>query len=363
MVMIPVTKPFLPPKEEYQEVVDEVWNSGWLTNSGPLVNQLEAKLAKKLKVSNLLFVANGTLALQLSIKALELQGDIITTPFSFVATTSSIVWENCNPVFVDIDKETLNIDSAKIEASITPNTAAILATHVYGNPCDVFEIERIAKKYALKVIYDGAHAFGVEVNGVSIFEFGDITICSTHATKIFHTVEGGFVVTKSNELHNTIKQMTNFGFKDALSFSRLGINTKNSEFHAAMGIVNLKYVEENFKLRKELCLTYDDLLDEFVNKPSWCSNATNSYSYYPVLFNSEKELKACQKALEKEDIYTRRYFYPLLSESLPYVSKVSLSVAEEVSKTILCLPLYRALSKVQVEKICSIIQTVLITIR
>ena len=357
--MISVNKPFLPPKEEYQKIIGTIWESGWLTNSGPLVKELQTKLAKELNVSNLIFVANGTLALQLAIKALNLKGEIITTPFSFVATTSSIVWEGCKPVFVDINNDNLNINAAKIEAAITPNTSAILATHVYGNPCDVIEIERIAEKHNLKVIYDGAHAFGVEVDGKSIFEFGDISICSTHATKIFHTIEGGFIVTKDKTLFNSIKQMTNFGFKDSVSFSNLGINAKNSEFHAAMGIVNLNYIEENLSYRKKLCLLYDELLDKIVRRPIWSKNSTEAYSYYPILFGTEEELQICQKALQEEDIFPRRYFYPLLSESLPYVDSLKLTVAEEVSKTVLCLPLYRELSFKEVEKICSVIHLAL----
>src|SRR5690554_3655991 len=198
--MIPVTKPFLPPQEEYIKVLNRIWDSNILTNMGPLAKELEMKLSKHLDVSNLLFVTNGTIALQMAIKALDLKGEVITTPFSFVATTSSIVWEGCKPVFVDIDEESLNIDPTKIEAAITNKTSAILATHVFGNPCDVVAIEKIAKKHNLKVIYDGAHAFGVQINGKSVFEYGDISTCSLHATKLYHSGEGGFVVTNDAEL-------------------------------------------------------------------------------------------------------------------------------------------------------------------
>src|SRR5690554_100793 len=198
--MIPVTKPFLPPLEEYKKYIDGIWQRQWLTNMGPLASELEMKLKEHLKVKHLLFVTNGTVALQMAIKALDLKGEIITTPFSFVATTSSIVWEGCTPVFVDIDKHSLCIDPTKIEEAITENTTAILATHVYGNPCDVVAIEKIAKKHNLKVIYDGAHAFGVQVKGKSVFEYGDISTCSLHATKLYHSGEGGFVVTNDAEL-------------------------------------------------------------------------------------------------------------------------------------------------------------------
>ena len=198
--MIPITKPFLPPQNEYQQLVDGIWKRQWLTNMGPLASELEMQLKKFLEVNHLLFVTNGTVALQMAIKALGIKGEIITTPFSFVATTSSIVWEGCTPIFVDIDKNSLNIDHTLIEAAITPNTQAILATHVYGNPCDVEAIDKIAKKYNLKVIYDGAHAFNVKTNGKSIFEYGDISTCSLHATKLYHSIEGGLIVTKYPEL-------------------------------------------------------------------------------------------------------------------------------------------------------------------
>ncbi|GAE63812.1 putative aminotransferase [Chryseobacterium indologenes NBRC 14944] len=198
--MIPVTKPFLPPKEEYNAYLEGIWKRNWLTNMGPLASQLEMELKKYLKVNHLLFVTNGTIAIQMAIKALEITGEIITTPFSFIATTSTIVWEGCTPVFVDIDSKSLCIDPNKIEQAITENTQAILATHVYGNPCDVEAIEIIAKKYNLKVIYDAAHAFGVKLNGKSIFEYGDISTCSLHATKLYHTVEGGLIITKNPDI-------------------------------------------------------------------------------------------------------------------------------------------------------------------
>ena len=246
-MIIPITKPFLPPLEEYQKYLEGIWKRQWLTNMGPLASELEMKLKEHLGLKHLLFVTNGTVALQMAIKALDLQGEIITTPFSFVATTSSIVWEGCTPVFADIDKDTLNIDATKIEAAITDKTTAILATHVYGNPCDVVAIEEIAKKHNLKVIYDGAHAFGVEVNGRSIFEYGDISICSLHATKLYHSGEGGLIVTKDSVLLKKIASMRNFGFAGSEAFSELGINGKNSEFHAAMGLANIPHIEADRK--------------------------------------------------------------------------------------------------------------------
>lgn len=358
--MTPVAKPFLPPKEEYDSIISTIWDSQWLTNSGPIASELEKRLSDKLKVKNLLFVSNGTIALQLSIKALNLEGEIITTPFSFVATTSSICWEQCSPVFVDIDKNTLNIDPSKIEEAITPNTSAILATHVYGNSCDVVAIEEIANKHNLKVIYDGAHAFGVEINGKSIFEYGDITICSTHATKIYHTVEGGLIVTKDKDLHHKIKSMRNFGFKNEVSFEYLGTNAKNSEFHAAMGLVNLNHFSSNWNKRQQLSLLYDSLLKGIIKKQIWNDDTSFAYSYYPVIFNTEAELLEVQSSLKQNNIIARRYFYPLLSSSLPYVSEnETLPIADSISKKILCLPLFFDLSEDTVREISEIIQMVL----
>ncbi|MBF1098541.1 MAG: DegT/DnrJ/EryC1/StrS family aminotransferase, partial [Riemerella sp.] len=255
--MIPVTKPFLPPKEEYLKYIDGIWNRQWLTNMGPLASQLEMELKEFLDVQHLLFVTNGTVAIQMAIKALDITGEIITTPFSFVATTSSIVWEGCTPIFVDICPESLCIDADKIEDAITEKTQAILATHVYGNPCDVVKIEQIAKKHNLKVIYDAAHAFGVKVNGKSVFEYGDISTCSLHSTKLYHSVEGGLIITQNPDLLKKLASIRNFGISGFDSFSELGINGKNSEFHAAMGLANLKHTEAIHNQRKKLSECYD----------------------------------------------------------------------------------------------------------
>ncbi|HET8573171.1 MAG TPA: DegT/DnrJ/EryC1/StrS family aminotransferase [Edaphocola sp.] len=354
--MIPVTKPFLPPMEEYTKFLRRVWESQWLTNMGPMANELEEKLKEYLHVSNLLFVTNGTIALQLAIKALDLKDEIITTPFSFVATTSSIVWEGCQPVFVDIDKDTLNIDPSKIEAAITQKTSAILATHVYGNPCDVDAIQQIADRYNLKVIYDGAHAFGVTINGKSVFEFGDISICSLHATKLYHSVEGGFIVTKSEEDSKKIASMRNFGFAGPVAFDELGINGKNSEFHAAMGLVNLKYLAAINEKRRQLTERYDEhLLNMNIFAPAWHQQATKNYAYYPIVLGSEATVELCMKKLAEHEIFARRYFYPSLARTLPYVEEKSMLITEDISKRVLCLPLYCDLSLEAVDTICKII--------
>ncbi len=354
--MIPVTKPFLPPQGEYEKYLTGIWQRQWLTNMGPLASDLEMRLKEYLNLNYLLFVTNGTVALQMAIKALDLKGEIITTPFSFVATASSIVWEGCLPVFVDIEKETLNIDPKKIEESITDKTSAILATHVYGNPCDVAAIEKIAKKHNLKVIYDGAHAFGVQINGRSIFEYGDISTCSLHATKLFHSVEGGIIITKDRMLLKKLAFMRNFGFNGPEAFAELGINGKNSEYHAAMGLANLNHVDSIFKNRKAIAKRYDEKLKNLkVKRPVWHPGSENNYAYYPVVFEKEELLLKCMEYLQLNEIYTMRYFYPSLANTLPYVQHKHLEITDSISKCVLCLPLYHDLTLEEVDMICRLI--------
>lgn len=358
--MIPVTKPFLPPLSDYHVYLTEIWQRKWLTNMGPLANDLELKLKNHLNLNHLHFVTNGTIALQISIKALSLQGEIITTPFSFIATTSSIVWEGAKPVFVDIDEHTLNIDATKIESAINENTSAILATHVYGNPCDVFAIEKIARKYNLKVIYDGAHAFGVNINGQSIFNFGDISTCSLHATKLYHSIEGGFIVAQDPTLSKRLAQIRNFGFSGSETFSELGINGKNSEFHAAMGLVNLNYFSEIHEKRKILSERYLSNLEGVkVSYQKWHVNSENNYAYFPLIFESEEIMLKCVEELNSNQIFTRRYFYPSLASALPYLSTQKLNITDDVSKRILCLPLYTDLTFDEVDTITNLIKKVL----
>lgn len=351
--MIPVTKPFLPPQEEYQRLVDGIWKRKWLTNMGPLASDLEMNLKDYLRINHLLYVTNGTVALQMAIKALNITGEIITTPFSFIATTSTIVWEGCAPVFVDIDEKSLNIDVTKIEAAITERTEAILATHVYGNPCDVQAIDKIAKKHNLKVIYDGAHAFGVQINGKSIFEYGDISTCSLHATKLYHSIEGGLIITKNAELLKKLAYIRNFGISGFDSFAELGINGKNSEFHAAMGLVNLKYIQEIHEKRKGLTMHYNTKLKGLkAYRPLWHSESSENYSYYPIVIESEELLLNIKTFLDGHEIFTRRYFYPSLANTLPYLVPQDLEVTDTVSKRVLCLPLYYDLSIEEIDLIC-----------
>lgn len=354
--MIPVTKSFLPPAEEYQAVLKRAWDAGWITNRGELVIELENLLRHYLGLEYMTLTTNGTIPLQLAIKAMGLKGEIITTPFSYVATTSAIVWENCTPVFVDIHPEYLTIDEAKIEAAITPKTSAILATHVFGNPCDVDAISRIAEKHNLKVIYDGAHAFGVNYKGKSVLTYGDVVTCSFHATKIFHTGEGGAMICNNQALHDTLFYHHNFGHNGPLEFHGLGINAKMSELQAAMGLVVFRHLPEIFEARKKITTAYDRLLSgKKLQRLSIRPEAEWNYSYYPVLFESEKQLLEITAELNANDIFPRRYFYPSLN-TLPYLTeKKSCPHSETVSRTVLSLPLYHSLDMETVEKVSGII--------
>ena len=353
--MIPITKPFMPPAEEYEAYIKKIWDSEWLTNNGPLVQELENELKSNLGVKHLLYLGNGTVALQFAIKSLGLEGDILTTPFSYVATTSSIVWEGCSPVFVDIDPETLNMDPDLIEDSITANTTAILATHVFGNPCDIESIMRIAAKHRLKVIFDASHCFGSEYRGKSVYEFGDISTASFHATKLYQTVEGGAIITKDPEIARRVDYMRNFGHDGPLNYDGVGINGKNSEFHAAMGLVNLKYINSVLASRKNQFLLYDTLLEGLNAKtPFVVSAAKPNHSYYPLIFHDEATLVKTQNELRKAQIFTRRYFYPGLNK-LAYVKRQETPVCDEVSPRILCLPLYFTLKKQEQERIARIV--------
>ncbi|HRP18489.1 MAG TPA: DegT/DnrJ/EryC1/StrS family aminotransferase [Ginsengibacter sp.] len=353
--MIPVTKPFLPPIEDYKEYLDGIWGRNWLTNQGPLTVELERRLKDYLHLNHLYYVGSGMVALQIAIKALDLKGEIITTPFSYVATTSCIAWEGCKPVFVDIDSETLNIDPTKIEAAITPKTTAILATHCFGNACDIEAIELVAVKYNLKVIYDAAHCFGSKYKGKSIFEFGDISIVSFHATKLYHTIEGGALFTNDALTARRIRYMRNFGHSGPIEFETMGINGKNSEFHAAMGLVNLKYIDEIIGNRQDLSAVYDVELGDCVGRPTISSDCQFNYAYYPVLFVSEAELLVVLKELNENDIFPRRYFYPPLTQ-LPYVETTEVPICKDISRRILCLPLYHTLAKSEVQTIAGMIR-------
>jgi len=353
--LINVTKTFLPPQEEYNAILKKAWDAGWITNRGALVKELETQLKQFLKVPNILAMTNGTLPLQIAIKALGLTGEIITTPFSYVATTSSIVWEGCTPVFVDIHPEYLTIDETKIEAAITDKTSAILATHVFGNPCEVEAIEQLAKKYNLKVIYDAAHCFGVQYKGRSIFEFGDVSTCSFHATKLFHTGEGGAIFTKDKALYDRLFYHHNFGHEGKEVFQGLGINAKMSELQAAMGLAVFPYMKNIMDGRKTASERYSIGLKATHIKCLKIRPETEwNHSYFPILFPHESFLLRSLKALEAENIVPRRYFYPSLN-SLPYLETGSVVISENISKRILCLPLFYGISQSDQDKIIAII--------
>lgn len=357
--MIPVTKPYLPNIEKYKRYVGEIYERQWLTNNGPLVQEFELQLKNYLNVKDLLYLSNGTLALQLAIKALNLTGEIITTPFSYVATTSSIVWEGCAPVFVDIDPETLNIDPLKIEAAITPNTSAILATHCFGNSCDIDAIDLLAKKHNLKVIYDAAHCFGTKYNGKCIFEYGDISTTSLHATKLMHSVEGGLVFAKDEEVLHRLSYMRNFGHDGPEKFNGVGINAKNSEFHAAMGLCVLEDFKNILEKRKLQSTKYTELLKGFpIQHIEIQEGCDFNFAYYPILFKNEAITLRVKTALEKEEIFTRRYFYPSLS-SLDYVKSKQTPLSDDCSSRILCLPLFHELTYTAQVEIVSVINSAL----
>lgn len=353
--MIPVTKSFLPPIEEYVDVVGRAFKAEWLTNRGQLVQELESKLKSYLNVSNILITNNGTIPLQIALKLLGNGGEIITTPFSYVATTAAIVWENCTPIFVDINPNNLTIDASKIEAEITSKTTCILATHVFGNPCDIEEIQRIAEKHNLKVIYDAAHCFGVQYKGKSIFEYGDISTCSFHATKLFHTGEGGAVFCKDSELFHKIYYSHNFGHNGPLEFYGLGINGKISELHAAMGLAVFPHLNEIISQRKNVTELYDELLDFSKIKKIELREGTEwNHSYYPIIFKSPEELLIILEKLNNQNIFPRRYFYPSLN-TIAYTKGNSMPISEGIASRIICLPLYVGLKKDQIELISKIV--------
>lgn len=354
--MIPVTKTFFPPLSEYNKYLERIWSNKWLTNRGELVNELEEKLKNTLEVPEIVLTTNGTLPLQIALKILALNGEVITTPFSYVATTSAIVWENCKPVFVDIHPQYLTIDETKIEAAITDKTTAILATHVFGNPCHVEKIEEIAKKYKLSVIYDAAHCFGVKYKGESIFNYGDVSTCSFHATKLFHTGEGGAMICKNATLHHKLFYSHNFGHDGPEKFFGLGINAKMSELQAAMGLSVLPYINEIKEKRKEIITFYNNNLDfSRIRKLKIRENTEWNYSYYPVIFEKEDILIKVQAKLNSLNIFPRRYFYPSLNTLNYGEDTLTMNTSESIASSVLCLPIFHNLKMVQLERICDLI--------
>lgn len=353
--MINVTKTFFPPLEEYNKQLERVWKNEWLTNRGELLQELEVKVKDYLGTSSIIIMNNGTIPLQIALKILGDKGEIITTPFSYVATSAAIVWENCTPIYVDIHPEYLTIDETKIEASITSKTTAILATHVFGNPCNIEVIESIAKKHNLNVIYDAAHCFGTTYKGKSIFEYGDVSTCSFHATKLFHTGEGGALFASDETLRNKLFYSHNFGHNGPLDFHGLGINGKISELQAAMGLSVLPHMGEVIASRKKTVKLYNQKLNfDNLKGLRLRENTDWNNSYYPVIFKSECKLLEVQNALNKEGIHPRRYFYPSLN-TIKFLKGEEMPVSESISSCIMCLPLYKDIAENDLENICSII--------
>lgn len=353
-----VTKPFMPTLSEYSEILEKIWERGVLTNQGPCVQELERKMKEYLSVSNFQYLTNGTIALQLALNALKItDGEVITTPFSYVATVSSILWERCTPVFVDIEPDNFTIDTRKIRAAITSKTKAIMGVHVFGYACDVDEIDLIAKEYNLKVIYDGAHAFGAKYKGKSLLSYGDISTLSFHATKLFHTIEGGACIIKDNDVSDRLDLAKRFGHNGDIHY-QLGINGKTSEFHAAMGLANFPYISSIISARRTISEIYDKLLDNLLERPRNQDDLEYNYAYYPVVFKSEKHLLDAFSELNKKDIYPRRYFYPSLNQ-LPYLNYKDCDISEDISKRIACLPFYVGLTEDEQQLIVETIKNVI----
>lgn len=339
----------MPPLEVYMDYVSDIWHRSHLTNHGPLVVELEGKLKSYLGVPHLSLVANGTMALQLALNCYGIgDGEVITTPFSYVATVSSILWQGCTPVFVDIDPHTYSINPDDIEARITPKTRAILAVHVFGYPCAVEKIEAIAKAHNLKVIYDGAHGFGCTYKGKSLLSYGDAITCSFHATKLFHMGEGGAVIVPCEQVDQTVQLSRSFGHVND-DHHCLGINGKVSELHAALGLSNFPYIDEIIQERKKIHDWYDLYLQGSLSRPHCPQDFEYNYSYYPVVFSSQEALLRVFKGLAEKNIYPRRYFYPSLNQ-LPYVPDAQgCPISEDIASRIACLPLYGGLTQEEVK--------------
>lgn len=360
---ITVTSPLLPSLEEFVPYLQKIWDNKWLTNNGEMHQKLESALAEYLGVEYISLFSNGTLALITALQALNITGEVITTPYSFVATTHSIFWNKCTPVFVDVEPKYYNIDPTKIEAAITEKTTAIMPVHVYGNPADTDAIQKIADKYGLKVIYDGAHAFAVKKNGVSILNSGDLSVLSFHATKIYSTIEGGAVICHSQEMKHHIDNLKNFGFRGETVVEEPGINAKLNEVQAAYGLLSLKYIDEAIAKRKQIVEHYRaSLKNTFgISFLPEQNNVEHNYAYFPIFVDEAKygmSRDALYDKLKSNNILGRRYFYPLISTFEPYrelSSAQNLPMAQKAAEQVICLPLYPDLGSEDVERIINLI--------
>ncbi|MDD5297988.1 MAG: DegT/DnrJ/EryC1/StrS family aminotransferase [Rhodocyclaceae bacterium] len=361
---ITVTQPFLPPLADFIPYLEQIWESKWLTNAGPFHQQLEVALAEYLGIGHVALFANGTLALVTALQTLRISGEVITTPYSFVATAHSLLWNGIQPVFVDIDPVTFNLDPAKVEAAITPRTTAILAVHIYGQPCDVAALQRIADTYGLKLIYDAAHAFGVQDEGGSVLRHGDLSILSFHATKVFNTFEGGAIVCPDAKTKQRIDYLKNFGFADETVVMAPGINGKMNEVQAAFGLLQLQYIDQALARRRELDSLYRRGLAKVpgLSCLSIVGNVRWNHAYFPILVTPDYALTRDElyQKLRANNIFSRRYFYPLISDfpmyrGLPSAAPANLPTAREVSDRVLCLPLYPALTNEDVDCILELV--------
>lgn len=359
-----VTQPYLPPLDEFLPYLERIWESKILTNGGPSHQQLEQALCEYLGVEHIALFTNGTIALVTALQALRITGEVITTPYSFVATSHSLLWNGIKPVFVDIDPNTLNLDPARIEAAITPQTTAIMPVHCYGHPCDVEAIQKIADNYNLKVIYDAAHAFGVQCHCGSVLNHGDLSVLSFHATKVFNTFEGGAIVCPDAKTKTRIDQLKNFGHVGEVTVVAPGINGKMSEFNAALGLLQLKYIDQAIARRKEIDATYRDRLKDVkgIRCLQDAGEKVANYAYFPILVEDNYSVSRddLYQKLKDNGIHPRRYFYPLITDfpmyrGLPSAHQDNLSVATAAAQKVLCLPIYPALESEQVEIITSLI--------
>lgn len=356
-----VTRPFLPPLEEFQEYLESIWASKVLTNKGKYHELFEAKLAEHLGVRHVSLFSNGTLALITALQALRITGEVITTPYSFVATTHALNWNGIKPVFCDVEPATFNLDAQRIEAAITPRTTAILPVHVYGNPCDVERIREIADTYGLKVIYDACHAFGVEKDGVSVLNSGDLSVLSFHATKVFTTFEGGAIISRDEATKRRIDFLKNFGFAGETTVVGPGINAKMNEFEAALGVLQLKYIDRSIRERQAVAVRYRERL-RGIRGLSFLEDipgVRHNYSYFPVFVDEAlfgKSRDAVYEALKKRNVYSRRYFFPLISQFPTYrgfesARQGNLPVAEDATRKVLCLPIYPGLEEADIGRV------------